>query len=67
MRVTSYTAASSGKEPGDPGYGRTASGLPAGFGIVAVDRNVVPFRSSVFVPGYGVGYAGDTGGGVRGR
>ncbi|MCA9959335.1 MAG: DUF348 domain-containing protein [Anaerolineales bacterium] len=67
MRVTSYTAASSGKEPGDPGYGRTASGLPAGFGIVAVDRNVIPFRSSVFVPGYGVGYAGDTGGGVRGR
>ncbi|MCP5094038.1 MAG: DUF348 domain-containing protein [Chloroflexi bacterium] len=67
MRVTSYTAASSGKAPGDPGYGITASGLPAGTGIVAIDRNVVPFRSEVFVPGYGVGFAGDTGGGVRGR
>ena len=67
MRVTSYTAASSGKAPGDPGYGITASGLPAGNGIVAIDRNVVPFRSEVFVPGYGVGFAGDTGGGVLGR
>ena len=67
MRVTSYTAASSGKSPGDPGYGRTASGRPAGNGVVAIDRNVVPFRSEVYVPGYGVGFAGDTGGGIRGR
>ncbi|MFQ5399631.1 MAG: ubiquitin-like domain-containing protein [Anaerolineae bacterium] len=67
MRVTSYTAASSGKEPGDPGYGVTASGVPAGKGIVAIDRNIVPFRSYVYVPGYGIGFAGDTGGGVRGR
>lgn len=67
MRVTSYTAASSGKSPGDPGYGITASGRPAGTGVVAIDRAVVPFRSEVFVPGYGVGFAGDTGGGVRGR
>ena len=67
MRVTSYTAASSGKEPDDPAYGITASGLPAGTGIVAVDRSVIPFRTYVYVPGYGVGYAGDTGGGVRGR
>ncbi|WP_420643389.1 ubiquitin-like domain-containing protein [Candidatus Leptofilum sp.] len=67
MRVTSYTAASSGKPPDHPQYGITASGLPAGTGIVAIDRNVVPFRSEVYVPGYGVGFAGDTGGGVRGR
>ncbi|MCA9972432.1 MAG: DUF348 domain-containing protein [Anaerolineales bacterium] len=67
MRATSYTPASSGKSPGDPGYGVTASGVPAGFGVVAIDRSVVPFRSHVFVPGYGVAFAGDTGGGVRGR
>jgi 3D (Asp-Asp-Asp) domain-containing protein len=67
MRVTSYTAASSGKASGDPGYGITASGRPAGTGIVAIDRSVVPFRSYVYVPGYGIGFAGDTGGGVRGR
>jgi 3D (Asp-Asp-Asp) domain-containing protein len=67
MRVTAYTAASSGKAPDHPAYGITASGLPAGTGIVAVDPNVVPFRSEVYVPGYGIGFAGDTGGGVKGR
>jgi uncharacterized protein YabE (DUF348 family) len=67
MRVTSYTAASSGKTPDHPGYGITASGLPAGKGVVAIDPNVVPFQSEVFVPGYGVAIAGDTGGGIRGR
>lgn len=67
MRVTSYTASSSGKPPDHPAYGITASGLGAGTGIVAVDRNVIPFRSWVYVPGYGQGFAGDTGGGVIGR
>jgi resuscitation-promoting factor RpfB len=67
MRVTAYTAASSGKPPEHPAYGITASGLRAGTGIVAVDRSVIPFRSWVYVPGYGPGFAGDTGGGVRGR
>ncbi|PID84950.1 MAG: hypothetical protein CSB13_10620 [Chloroflexi bacterium] len=67
MRVTSYTAASSGKAPDDPAYGITASGLPAGKGVVAIDPNVVPFQSEVYVPGYGVAVAGDTGGGIRGR
>lgn len=67
MRATAYTAASSGKSPDHPSYGITASGLPAGTGIVAVDPNVIPFRSEVYVPGYGVGFAGDTGGGVKGR
>jgi uncharacterized protein YabE (DUF348 family)/3D (Asp-Asp-Asp) domain-containing protein len=67
MRVTAYTAASSGKAPDHPAYGITASGRQAGTGVVAIDRNVVPWRSSVYVAGYGVGFAGDTGGGVRGR
>lgn len=67
MRVTSYTAASSGKASDHPNYGITASGLPAGYGVVAIDRNIVPWKSELFVPGYGVAIAGDTGGGVRGR
>lgn len=67
MRVTAYTAASSGKPPEHPAYGITASGLQAGTGIVAVDPRVVPFRTWVYVPGYGAAYAGDTGGGVKGR
>jgi uncharacterized protein YabE (DUF348 family) len=67
MRVTSYTAASSGKDPGDPAYGITASGVQAGYGVIAVDPTVIPFRSYIYVPGYGVGFAGDTGGGIKGR
>lgn len=67
MRVTSYHAGSSGKPLDAPDYGITASGLPAQQGVVAVDRAIVPWRSWVYVPGYGVGYAGDTGGGVHGR
>lgn len=67
MRVTSYTAASSGKPFGHPEYGITASGLVAGKGIVAIDKSVVPWRTDVYVEGYGTGHAGDTGGGVKGR
>ena len=67
MRVTSYRPDTSGREPDDPAYGITASGLPAGRGVVAVDPRVVPFRSEVYVPGYGRAIAGDTGGGVLGR
>ena len=59
--------ATSGKDPSHPAYGITASGVPAGYGVVSVDPNVVPFRSYVYVPGYGKGFAGDTGGGVKGR
>lgn len=67
MRVTSYTATSAGKKPGEPGYGITASGVQAGTGVIAVDPTVVPFKTYVYVPGYGVAFAGDTGGGIKGR
>ncbi|MGB8647466.1 MAG: ubiquitin-like domain-containing protein [Anaerolineae bacterium] len=67
MFATSYTAASSGKTRGDPEYGITFLGLTAGKGIVAVDPRVVNLRSTLYVPGYGVALAGDTGGGIKGR
>ncbi len=67
MRVTSYTAATSGKARSDPWYGITASGVQAGYGVVAVDRAIVPWRSWIYVPGYGKGYVGDVGGGIIGR
>src|SRR5262249_9590333 len=37
--------------------GRTASGLPVGNGIVAVDPSVIPLGTRLFIPGYGVGVA----------
>jgi len=67
MRVTSYTAATSGKEPDHPAYGITASGRMAGKGVVGVDRSVVPFLSELYIPEYGIGFVGDTGGGIHGR
>jgi uncharacterized protein YabE (DUF348 family) len=67
MLATSYSAATCGKEPDDPHYGKTFLGWDMKKGIVAVDPGVVNLRSQVYVPGYGLGVAGDTGGKVKGR
>jgi len=47
--------------------GVTALGLRAGHGIVAVDPNVIPLGTRLYVPGYGTALAGDTGGAIRGN
>ena len=67
MLATSYSAATAGTSPSSPWYGHTRTGMKMGYGIVAVDPRVVNLRSQVYVPGYGVGYAGDTGGAIKGR
>jgi cystine transport system substrate-binding protein len=46
--------------------GRTATGIPVGWGVIAVDPSVIPLGTRVTVPGYGEGVAADTGSGVRG-
>jgi 3D (Asp-Asp-Asp) domain-containing protein len=46
--------------------GTTATGLPVGWGIVAVDPSVIPLGSQMSIPGYGTGVAADTGSAVRG-
>jgi 3D (Asp-Asp-Asp) domain-containing protein len=46
--------------------GRTSTGLPVGFGIVAVDPAVIPLGTRISIPGYGEGVAADTGGAVQG-
>jgi 3D (Asp-Asp-Asp) domain-containing protein len=46
--------------------GRTATGLPVGFGVVAVDPVVIPLGTRITIPGYGEGVAADTGGAVQG-
>lgn len=45
---------------------RTATGRRAEFGVVAVDPRVIPLNSIVFVEGYGMAIAADTGGAIRG-
>jgi 3D (Asp-Asp-Asp) domain-containing protein/peptidoglycan hydrolase CwlO-like protein len=47
--------------------GTTATGVPVGPGVVAVDPSVIPLGTRMFVPGYGKGYAADTGSAVVGR
>lgn len=46
--------------------GHTASGLPVGPGIVAVDPNVIPLGTRMYVPGYGEAVAADVGSAVKG-
>lgn len=67
MLATSYTAATSGKDRSHPQFGITATGMRAGIGIVAVDPRVVNLRSRLYVPGYGISIAGDTGGKIKGK
>jgi 3D (Asp-Asp-Asp) domain-containing protein len=46
--------------------GRTATGMPVGPGVVAVDPSVIPLGTRMNVPGYGNGVAADVGGGIKG-
>ena len=46
--------------------GVTAMGIPATYGIVAVDPDVIPLGSRVYIPGYGEALAADTGGAIYG-
>lgn len=65
--ATSYTAATSGKSRDHPQYGITYMGWQARKGIIAVDPRVVRLTTNMYVPGYGLGVAGDTGGKIKGR
>jgi 3D (Asp-Asp-Asp) domain-containing protein/peptidoglycan hydrolase CwlO-like protein len=48
-------------------HGRTATGAPVGWGVVAVDPSVIPLGTRMTVPGYGEGIAADTGGAIQGN
>ncbi len=64
---------SCGKNPGDPYYGITASGMKAGPGVIAVDPSVIPLGTRLYVEAadgswaYGYCVAGDTGSGIYGN
>jgi uncharacterized protein YabE (DUF348 family) len=75
MRATAYTASfkDTGKNPGDPGFGITRTGIRAKKGVIAVDPRVIPLGTRVYVevagstPDYGYAVAADTGGAIKGN
>lgn len=69
MSASAYTAGaeSTGKNPGDAGYGKTATGATAQQGVVAVDPSVIPLGTKLYIPGYGICTAADTGGSIKGN
>jgi 3D (Asp-Asp-Asp) domain-containing protein len=50
-----------------PTGNRTATGTWPHHGTIAVDPNVIPLGTKMYVPGYGCGVAEDTGGAVKGK
>jgi len=46
--------------------GTTATGLPVGWGVAAVDPGVIPLGTHLTIPGYGTAVAADTGGAIVG-
>jgi 3D (Asp-Asp-Asp) domain-containing protein len=75
VNATGYTASYSdtGKSPGDPGFGITCTGIPVRKGVIAVDPNVIPLGSKLYIESlngeedYGYAIAADTGGAIKGN
>ena len=64
MRATAYTSSfkDTGENPGHPEFGITYTGIKAKKGIIAVDPNVIPLGTRVYVecsgniPDYGFAF-----------
>lgn len=76
MKATAYTASlkDTGKAPGHPLFGITATGMKARKGVIAVDPKVIPLHTKMYVeildkntPDYGLCIAGDVGSAIKGN
>ncbi|MEK7278685.1 MAG: G5 domain-containing protein, partial [Chloroflexota bacterium] len=67
MYATSYSASRAGTPRSAPWYGLTRSGKVLTKGMVAIDLKVMPLGTRLYVSGYGLATAEDTGGGVKGK
>ena len=67
FRSVTYMEASAYNPLDGSGSGITATGVRARYGIVAVDPNVIPLGTRLYIPGYGLALAADTGGAITGN
>ncbi|MHB0999939.1 MAG: 3D domain-containing protein [Armatimonadota bacterium] len=72
MRMRSIRMIATAYDPGPRSCGkwatgRTANGMKAGYGVVAVDPRVIRLGTKLYVEGYGFCVAGDTGGAIKGN
>ncbi|MFS0727223.1 3D domain-containing protein [Paenibacillus sp. 1P07SE] len=72
VTATGYTAGyeSTGKRPGQPGYGITYSGVRVRrdhVSTIAADPKVLPIGTLLHIPGYGYGVVADTGSAIKGH
>ncbi|MGB9660696.1 MAG: 3D domain-containing protein [Moorellaceae bacterium] len=63
LEITAYTAHDRGMD----GKGMTYTGLPVDRGVLAVDPQVIPLGSIVWIPGVGYTVALDTGSAIKGN
>jgi uncharacterized protein YabE (DUF348 family) len=66
VSATWYNASHGWFAPTSPFYGMTRTGVYATKGIIAVDPSVIRLHTRMYVPGYGLGAAEDTGGLIKG-
>ncbi len=66
FRDTLYMEATAYLPTDGSGTGITATGMQAQRGVAAVDPNVIPLGSRLYVPGYGMAVAADTGSAILG-
>jgi len=67
VEATAYTPYACGVDADWIAWRRRLYSAPAGWGIVAVDRDVIPLGTRLFVEDYGYAVAGDTGSAIVGN